>query len=190
MREEARTPQGLSVEPLPREAAENAATMSTLTDLINNVYAVAEKGLWLGSADRTSPAELSRLTRAGQIAVAGLDGRIVGCVRVHRLSDEVSEFGMLAAAPEHRGIGVGRELVRFAERRSRAEGSRVMQLELLVPRTWSHPSKEFLAGWYGRIGYRMVRVGGIDEFYPDLVDLLATPCDFRVYHKDLPGTLG
>jgi hypothetical protein len=28
-----------------------------------------------------------------------------------------------------------------------------MQLELLVPRDWRHPSKEFLKSWYGRRGY-------------------------------------
>ncbi|SDL67461.1 Acetyltransferase (GNAT) domain-containing protein [Nonomuraea jiangxiensis] len=173
------------VEPLPRETAADAAMMSMLTDLINEVYAAAEKGLWQGSAARTDPAELSRLTGAGEMFVARLDGRIVGCVRVRRLTDELSEFGMLTAAPETRGIGVGRALVRFAESHSRAQGRHTMRLELLMPRTWAHPSKEFLEGWYGRIGYRMVGMSEIEETYPDLAGLLATPCDFRVYQKDL-----
>jgi hypothetical protein len=60
-----------------------------------------------------------------------------------------------------------------------------MQLELLVPRTWKHPSKEFLAGWYRRIGYSVTRRGTIDESYPQLAPRLATACDFVVYHKDL-----
>ncbi|WP_165969666.1 GNAT family N-acetyltransferase [Nonomuraea terrae] len=185
MREDGRPPQRLLVEPLPEQAAEDAALMSTLADLVNAVYADSEKGLWREGAARTSAAELAEFTRAGQIAVARLDGRAVGCVRVQRLSDELGEFGMLAAAPEHRGIGAGRELVRFAEERARAEGRRVMQLELLAPQTWSHPSKEFLADWYGRLGYRMVSVGDVAESYPELAPLLATACDFRVYHKSL-----
>ncbi|TDD00948.1 N-acetyltransferase [Nonomuraea deserti] len=159
--------------------------MATLSALVNAVYAAAEQGLWRDPVARTSPDELSRLTRDGQIVVARLDARIVGCVRVQRLTREMSAFAMLAAAPESRGIGVGRELVRFAERRSRAQGSRIMQLELLAPRASSHPAKDFLAGWYARIGYRMVRVGTIEEFYPRVTGKLATPCDFRVYHKDL-----
>ncbi|MEO3870185.1 GNAT family N-acetyltransferase [Nonomuraea sp. B12E4] len=185
MREETRVPREIMIEPLPPETAADAATMSMLSDLINDVYAVAEKGLWQDDAARTNPAEVSRFTGAGEMAVARLSGRIVGCVRLQRLTDDLSEFGMLTAAPESRGLGVGRELVRFAERRSRAEGRHVMQLELLVPRTWAHPSKEFLAGWYGRIGYRVVGVSGIEEVHPGLAGLLATPCDFRVYHKDL-----
>ena len=54
-----------------------------------------------------------------------------------------------------------------------------------MPRTWSHPSKVFLASWYGRIGYTIARKGTIDEAYPHLAPLLATACDFVVYHKDL-----
>jgi hypothetical protein len=60
-----------------------------------------------------------------------------------------------------------------------------MQLELLVPREWSHPSKVFLNEWYTRIGYRIDRTGSIEDFYPALAPHLATPCDFIVYHKDL-----
>ena len=92
---------------------------------------------------------------------------------------------MLVAAPEHRGAGVGRELVAFAEARSRARGLRAMQLELLLPRAWRHPSKEFLKAWYGRIGYRRLRTGGLADTHPQLAPLLATPCDLAVYAKPL-----
>jgi hypothetical protein len=65
---------------------------------------------------------------------------------------------------------------------------RKLQLELLVPREWTHPNKELLHAWYTRIGYRPVRSGTIDESYPWLAPLLATPCDFVIYHKDLTQT--
>ena len=86
-------------------------------------------------------------------------GSIVGSVRVHDVADDASEFGMLVAAPDQRGTGIGRALLDFAERRSRERGLRAMQLELLVPRGWRHPSKEFLRAWYGRRGYRLIRTG-------------------------------
>jgi len=159
--------------------------MDQVTHLINQVYSVAEEGLWVNGAARTSVQEVADLTRAGEIAVAYLNGRIVGCVRIQRLDADQGEFGMLAAAHGHRGVGIGRELVRFAEQKAREGGLAFMQLELLVPRNWSHPSKEFLAGWYTRIGYQIVRSGTIDESYPHLAPLLATPCDFLIYHKVL-----
>jgi hypothetical protein len=35
------------------------------------------------------------------------------------------------------------------------------------------------------MGYRPVRSGTIDEAYPNLAPLLATPCDFLIYRKEL-----
>ena len=67
----------------------------------------------------------------------------------------------------------------------RKRGRRAMQLELLLPREWQHPSKEFLKAWYGRIGYRLIRTTTIDEAHPHLAPLLATPCDFAIYEKPL-----
>jgi ribosomal protein S18 acetylase RimI-like enzyme len=180
----------VEVQLLPAAAGDAATLMQRITDLTNEVYSEAEDGLWTKGATRTTVDEIAELTRAGQIAVARLRGRVVGCVRVQRLDEGTGEFGMLAADPAHRGVGVGRELVRFAERKFRAEGLRTLQLELLVPRRWTHPTKEFLAAWYSRIGYRVARTGTIDEAYPALAPLLATPCDFVIYHKDLAAGVG
>jgi GNAT superfamily N-acetyltransferase len=170
---------------LPAAAADDATLMERIADLINEVYAVAEEGLWIDGATRTTVDGVAELTRAGEIAVARARGRIVGCVRVQRLDEGTGEFGMLVADPAHRGLGIGRELIRFAERSCREDGLATMQLELLVPRDWTHPTKEFLAAWYTRIGYRVARTGTIDEAYPALAPLLATPCDFVIYQKDL-----
>jgi GNAT superfamily N-acetyltransferase len=159
--------------------------LTTVADMINEVYAEAEKGLWAGDAARTSAAEVAGLARDGELFVARLGGRIAGCVRIRRIDDDTSEFGMLAAHP--RGTGAGRELVRFAERWSRDEGRDTMRLELLVPRAWAHPDKEFLAAWYTRLGYRVIGTDPAEDSHPDLAPLLATPCDFVVYQKDLRG---
>jgi GNAT superfamily N-acetyltransferase len=173
------------VQLLPATAADDATLMERIADLINEVYAVAEEGLWIDGATRTTVDGVAELTRAGEIAVARVRGGIVGCVRVQRLDEGTGEFGMLVADPAHRGVGIGRELIRFAERSCREDGLATMQLELLVPRDWTHPTKEFLAAWYTRIGYRVARTGTIDEAYPALAPQLATPCDFVIYQKDL-----
>ena len=175
----------IEIEILPAAASDDAALMARITALTNEVYAVAEDGLWIAGATRTTLDEMVELTRAGQIAVARLSGRVVGCVRIQRLDEGTGEFGMLVADPAHRGIGVGRELVRFAESTSSSAGVSSMQLELLVPRDWTHPTKAFLATWYARLGYQVARTGAFDEAYPALAPLLATPCDFVIYHKRL-----
>lgn len=164
---------------------EDARLAAEIADLVNRVYAEAEAGLWLDGAVRTGEAEVADLIRAGQIAAVRSDGRVMGAVRVQQLDDELGEFGMLVAAPEARGTGVGRDLVSFAEQWGRGRGLVRMQLELLVPQTWDHPVKEFLRDWYTRIGYRVVRKGDLSDDYPALVEHLACPCDFLVFHKDL-----
>lgn len=177
--------QDTSVEVRMLPASTASALVAEITGLVNRVYATAEEGLWSADACRTTVAEMAGLVRAGQIAVARLNGTVVGTVRVQRLDRAVGEFGMLAAEAAHQGSGIGRRLVGFAEQASREIGLSTMQLELLVPRTWTHPGKQSLHDWYTRIGYRPVRNGSIDEQYPALASLLATPCDLVVYQKPL-----
>ena len=128
---------------LPRRQANDAALVAEIADLVNSVYAVAENGLWVEHATRTTRKEVAGYVDAQEITVARIGTRIVGCVRVQRLDLHTGEFGMLAAAPEERGRGVGRRLVRSAERECFHSGCSTMQLELLVPRTWSHPRRSF-----------------------------------------------
>ncbi|MBB4684293.1 GNAT family N-acetyltransferase [Amycolatopsis jiangsuensis] len=173
---------------LPPSAAGDAALVAAVSTLINLVYAHSEEGLWTGSADRTAPGEIAGFVAAGEIAVARLGGRVVGCARVRSLDAGTGEFGLLAAAPAVRGTGLGRELVRFAEERGRAAGHRRMQLELLVPREGTHPAKEFLDRWYRRLGYGVVGKSTLDADFPQLAPLLAVPCDLLVYHKDLAAS--
>ena len=149
------------------------------------MYAVAELGLWCEGATRTTTTEMAELIPTGQIAVASRGDRIVGSVRLHDVAPGTSEFGMLVAAEDERGTGVGRVLLDFAERHSRERGNRTMRLELLVPRCWKHPMKEFLKSWYGRRGYRHVRTADVDGAYPHLAPLLATPCDLEIHEKPL-----
>jgi GNAT superfamily N-acetyltransferase len=177
--------QALKIEPLRPTAENDALVVGELTELVNTVYEAAEGDLWVAGTLRTTEADLAGDVRAGRIAVATVGDAIAGCVRIQRLDDATGEFGMLAADPARRGLGIGRELVRFAERTSAEAGCRVMQLELLVPRGWTHPAKKFLAEWYDRLGYRVTHRTAVADTLPELAPSLATPCDFLIYHKDL-----
>ena len=41
------------------------------------------------------------------------------------------------------------------------------------------------SAWYPRIGYHPVGIGQFEKSHPQLAPLLATPCDFVIYHKSL-----
>ena len=178
---------GIAIALLDARAGRDPRLVEQLTRLINRVYTTAESGIWRPGAERTTASELGEEIAAREIAVATRGEQITGVVRVHEVADDASEFGQLAADPVHRGIGVGRALVDFAERHSRESGMRAIRLELLVPRGWQHPSKEFLKAWYGRRGYRIIRTTTMDDAYPQLAPLLATPCNLEIYEKPLHG---
>jgi GNAT superfamily N-acetyltransferase len=170
---------------LDRSRSDDPALVEELAGLINRVYAVAEQGLWKDGATRTAPAEVARLIAAEEMFAVEVDGRVAGGIRIHAVAEDRAEFGLLVADPELRGVGIGRALVEFAERRSRERGVPTMQLELLVPREWRHPSKELLRAWYGRRGYEVARVASFEESYPNLAPMLATACDLEIYELAL-----
>src|SRR3954451_1166762 len=93
-------------------AAADADLVRRLADLVNAVYAEAEDGLWQPGAQRTSPAEMAGLVRAGEIAV---NPALTGMVRLHDVAPATAEFGLLVAAASERNTGIGRALLDFAE---------------------------------------------------------------------------
>jgi GNAT superfamily N-acetyltransferase len=156
-----------------------------LSNLINEVYDDAESGMWKRKGTRTSPAEVERLLRTRALILAEIDGQIVGSVNVNLSSDGVGEFGMLVADRDYRGLGIGSALVTHAETWARQQACHTMRLEILAPRHWTHPSKNFLKQWYSRIGYAPHRTEPLESLHPALVPELATECDFTVWHKSL-----
>jgi GNAT superfamily N-acetyltransferase len=180
----------VNVDLVAADARSDARLVHELAGLINRVYLTAESGLWRDGKMRTTPDDVAALIAAGEIAVASRpDGTVVGSVRIHDLPDDVSELGMLVSAPECRGVGIGRALLLFAERLCAQHARRALRLEVLVPREWRHPGKEFLRSWYGRHGYGPIRLVRLAETHPDLADLLATPCDVEVREKQMSTRL-
>jgi GNAT superfamily N-acetyltransferase len=159
--------------------------ITRLSDLINKVYDDAESGMWKRKGTRTHPAAVERLLRAQALILAEIDGVLVGSVNVNRLSDGFGEFGMLVADRQYRGLGIGSALVNHAEQWARQHACHTMRLEVLTPRHWTHPSKEFLRQWYSRIGYAPQTTEPFESMHPELVPELATECDFTVWHKSL-----
>jgi GNAT superfamily N-acetyltransferase len=172
------------------DEARDEVLVERLVRLINEAYAVGEAGLWLEGAVRTEPGEIGEAIRSGGMLAAMLDGSLVGCGYVRPMDSSTADLGLLAAAPDRWGSGVGRELVRSAEELMRSRGVTTMQVELLVPKEWEHPEKERLRAWYTRIGYRVIRSAAFEEVAAHLASQLATPCEFLVFRKQLAAIPG
>ena len=76
--------------------------------------------------------------RKDYFAVEELDGRIVGCVVINGLSDEVAQLRFFLVHPDARGRGLGRELINRALAFCRERGFKKVTLwtitELAVAR--------------------------------------------------------
>jgi GNAT superfamily N-acetyltransferase len=178
------------VKPLAPDEARDEALLAEFVRLINEAYAVGEAGLWLEGTTRTEPGEIAEAIRNGGMLAATLEGRLVGCAYVRPVDAGTADLGLVAAAPDRWGSGVGRELVRSAENLMRSGGVTTMQLELLVPKGWVHPEKERLSGWYTRLGYRVVRSAPFEQVAAHLASQLAVPCEFLIFRKPLADAPG
>lgn len=174
-----------TVEQLAAEAADDGRLIRELAGVINEAYAAGEAGLWVDGTARIDPGQVADLVRNRGLLVATLRQRVVGCARVSRIDETTAELGLISAARDAWGTGVGRELVRAAEELARTRGALTMQLELLVPIERAHPHKQRLRAWYERLGYRMARVAPFEEVAEHASEQLATPSQFLVFRKPL-----
>lgn len=175
----------MTPELLPPSAAGDAALVDELTRLVNAAYGAAEEDLWVPGKDRIAPERVAEIVGAGELAVARVNGRIVGSVRVRDVEDEAGYFGLLAVDPALQGAGIGRELIGFAEAVSRAHGAKRMELRLLVPREGTDAGKSRLYDWYVRLGYEEVERGDFGESHPAAAGEWRTPLDVLTMHKRL-----
>jgi GNAT superfamily N-acetyltransferase len=176
---------GITIELLSPERASDEELVGELARLVNAAYAAGEAGLWREGAARTTTTEVAGAIRQGELLIATAAGRVVGCANVHTLDEHTADLGLISAAPDHWGGGIGRALVRFAEELMRSRGTTIMQLELLVPKESTHPEKQRLRDWYTRLGYRVTRTAPVDEVAAQLASELDQPCEFLIFHKPL-----
>ncbi|KAI0508785.1 hypothetical protein F5B22DRAFT_384418 [Xylaria bambusicola] len=178
----------------PSSAADDEALVQALTLLVNAVYSEAERGIYSTQFERTSTSDIAALLRAGELAVAYLspfdeNSAPTGCIAMKQAGPSTGEFGMLAVDPAHRGSGVGRDLVFFAEdwcrRRLLGVRNAAMRLELLFPVHFQHEGKLRLQAWYEKLGYVLIELRDFEKAYPRLFELLSGPTEFRVYEKKL-----
>lgn len=165
--------------------SENPLVIEELCHMINSVYRDDEKGIWNGNESRTNYSEIKQQIQLKRIVVARVDGDLCGCVCIYLLSDDIGSFGMLSVLPSFRRQRIGQSLVEFAEKEILRMGSSILEIDLLIPTNWKHPSKELLKTWYMKQGYRKVTTRNITEIYDDKTAFLATECSVIVYRKEL-----
>jgi putative acetyltransferase len=115
------------------------ATHDDVPEMIALIAAVAAEGKWIGTEDPVDSDRLSRLftetieSDGAHALVAVDDDRLVGNLGMHPVAPGLLGLGM-SVAMDHRGQGVGTQLMQAAIDWARAQGN-VHKLELDV---WPH----------------------------------------------------
>ena len=86
----------------------------------------------------------------GRLLLAEYEGKLAGCVALHKLSDEVSEMKRLYLRPAFRGKGLGRVLADEILRQARTIGYQRLRLDTVEP-----VMKDAVA-MYRRLGFREI----------------------------------
>ncbi len=166
-------------------AAPDDDLVQEVTDLVNRVYTVAEDGLWVQGATRTTMDEMAELIAAGQIAVARRDGLIAGAVRIQQLDDRRASSACWSRTPFIVAKASAVSWSRSPRTRADSGASPSCSSSCWSPANGRIRPNVPARLVNTRIGYRPVQSSTIDERYPQLAPLLAAPCDFVVYQKEL-----
>jgi GNAT superfamily N-acetyltransferase len=175
----------MRIEMLPVDLADDANTVAAITELVNDAYSTAERGLWTMDLPRTNVEEMASVIAADELIVARLDnGTVLGSAFTRMLDADTGWFGALSVDLAQAGKGVGGALVTGIERRARELGAKRVQLELIVPAV-PHPHTDRLRTWYESLGYVEVDEIGLADIDASAIPYQTSPITFAVMHKPL-----
>ena len=92
---------------------------------------------------------------------------------------------MLVVDPAYRGKKIANALVRECETWAKQRGCRTMKLGNSGPKDNQLPQKDFLDGWYRRLGYEPIEVKSMVEVWPGSAELELVPNIITFYSKSL-----
>ena len=132
----------------------NVDDAALLSDLVNSAYrGDSSRQGWTTEADlldgtRIDTAAIEEIIQRPETTVLKyVEGEaIVGCVELHRNEDKLY-LGMLTVQPGLQGKGIGKELLKAAEREALQRHCRVIFMTVISIR-------EELIAWYSRHGYQ------------------------------------
>lgn len=152
-----------------------AADANAIVDLVNAAFRVEDEVL---SGDRIGLAEVEeRLVRGTFLVCDSGQGDLAGCVYVEPRG-ETGYLGLVSVSPSRQSLGLGRDLMAAAEDRLREAGCSACEL-------WVLSFRQELTAWYGRMGYRLMRIEPFQAVNPGPNRKLLRPCHFEVMERDL-----
>lgn len=157
-----------------------------LCSIVNTVYDETEGDLFLGGMSRrTNPRKLQELSEAGSLYAAMEGNKPAGMIVISYPEENVADFSMLAVGPKFQGQGLARQIMDFAESTAKDSGAVKVEAVLLQPASGNHSYKEFLKGWYTRLGWEEDGELPFSSRYPKAAARTKTPCKLIRITKSL-----
>ena len=149
-----------------------------LCTIINGIYHELEAGFWAEGYERIHFGDLKKMITKKELAICSENSELLGCAHIKKLNHQTSLCAMLVAMPHHRGKGVGKKMLRFAEDVALKKGCKTLRMELLSPVEWEHPEKVKLDNWYNRLGYERGNSTPFEAVHPIQAKQLLTLCNY------------
>ena len=85
-----------------------------------------------------------------------INDQIVGCVGYWKENDEIYHIERLATLPEYRHLGIGKELITFAEKKIKEKGGIIAEIHVL-------DKNIILIEWYKKMNYIEIRIDDLKD---------------------------
>ncbi len=149
-------------------------------------YELTEEEIWGKNYVRLFLPDFEKLVNEGQIYVAYLDDKIVGCIQIYQRDESAFGFSLLAVDFNYAHQGIGTALINKAEEIALANGAKQMRIEILRVKDEDVPHKVILANYYKRLGYEYTHSEDCACLIPAWkYKLLVKPSNFDFYVKNL-----
>ena len=136
--------------------------------MINKAYEETEKDMWSRQVIRCDflPKSINQMIVDREMILAYVENELAGCVYFN-INEETKfcYFSLLAVKEDFRGYGIGTKLVDHVEFLAKERGALAVECDTLTLAEHDESetenfelTKKFVAGWYVKLGYRIVEV--------------------------------
>ena len=164
-------------------AEEDLHLADDVLGMVNTAYAISEGDMWTEGHQRMNLPRLKEMISQQELIIAKLGEEVVGCLHIENLGKPNVGFKMLVVKNSHRGKGLGQHIMDYVHKLAEAAEAESIELELLFPVEMFHRDKEMLKAWYGRMGYRIKKIVGIDDLHPGGSKKLLVPSRVMIMEK-------
>lgn len=148
----------------------------------DQIYFQNEKEFWEKEYYRISKDDCITLIKKKELFVLANQKEILGFVCIKNSLDDLS-FSMLTVIEKYQKNGLGNLILKHIIEKAEADDFKTISLEILCPKNWEHPQKEFLIKWYEKMEFNYTRSFLFESLYPSHKKFMKCDLIFKAFTK-------